>query len=573
MPFDSLTLTAVKNELNQSIIDARLEKIYMPASNILVFNFHGKNGRQKLLIALDNYARIHLTQQNFDNPLNAPAFCMHLRKYLNGAKLVNITQPKYERILEFEFNVLNELRDNVSFKVIAEIMGKYSNVIAVNENGIITECIKHIYPNITSTDTIAKRALLPNIAYTYPETEGKITIDDYEEFISRLMQFTGGALDKYIMGFLKGIAPSTVSELVSDIIPELIDEEVSKIIYKRFYDYADKVKKGDIFPVVTFSNDGEPDDYYLFPQKINSNRSVSFDSINQAIDSCMSQKTSISSFKVKYNELFQILKSLASKAEKRRVSAETKLRESASAEKYKLYGELILSNLHNIKSRTDKVELFNYYDNTNITVPLDIKLTPQANAQKYYKKYNKSKKTAEVVTQQINEDNEFIEYIQTIIESLRQAETLQDLEDIAAEMKQNGFIKDNTKKSEKEISKPRQYKVDGFLIRVGRNNAQNDRLVRASKPDDIWLHTKDIHSSHTVITSDKKVVPNHVLVIAAEITAYYSKAHLSQNVPVDYTFIKFVKKPPKAALGRVIYTDQHTLFVNPQKRDEYRIKN
>ena len=571
MPFDSLTMTAVRNELSQSLIDARLEKIYMPASNLLVFNFHSKNGRQKLLIALDNYARIHLTEQNFENPLTAPAFCMHLRKYLNGAKLIGIHQPKYERILELEFNVLNELRDMVSFKVIAEIMGKYSNVLAVNEKGIITQCVKHIYPDITSSETIVKRALLPNLIYTYPETEGKITIDDREEFFNRLRKYNGGALDKYIMSFIKGVAPSTVSELTADIGQEL-NPFLNEIIYNRFFEYAQKVNNGTIAPVVLFV-DGEPSDYYLFPIKDNQNELRNFDSINQAIDFCMSKKTNISAFKVKYNELFHILKGLMSKAEKKRISAENKLRESAKADQYRLYGELILSNLHNINTRSDKIELYNYYDNTNITVPLDIKITPQANAQKYYKKYNKLKKTAEFVTGQINEQNELIDYIETIQESLRQCEKVEELEEIAAEMKQNGMIKDNSKNKVQKTSKPREYIIDGFTIRTGRNNVQNDRLVRASRPDDIWFHTKDIHSSHTVISTEKKSIPQNVLVIAAEITAYYSKAHLSQNVPVDYTLIKYVKKPSKSSLGRVIYTDQHTLFVTPNQHEKYRIDN
>ena len=544
MPFDSLTMTAVKNELSQSLIDARLEKIYMPASNLLVFNFHSKNGRQKLLIALDNYARIHLTEQNFENPLTAPAFCMHLRKYLNGAKLIGIHQPKYERILELEFSVLNELRDMVSFKVIAEIMGKYSNVLAVNEKGIITQCVKHIYPDITSSETIVKRALLPNLIYTYPETEGKITIDDREEFFNRLRKYNGGALDKYIMSFIKGVAPSTVSELTADIGQEL-NPSLNEIIYNRFFEYAQKVNNGTIAPVVLFVG-GEPSNYYLFPIKDNQNELRNFDSINQAIDFCMSKKTNISTFKVKYNELFHILKGLMSKAEKKRISAENKLRESAKADQYRLYGELILSNLHNINTRSDKIELYNYYDNTNITVPLDIKITPQANAQKYYKKYNKLKKTAEFVTGQINEQNELIDYIETIQESLRQCEKVEELEEIAAEMKQNGMIKDNSKNKVQKTSKPREYIIDGFTIRTGRNNVQNDRLVRASRPDDIWFHTKDIHSSHTVISTEKKSIPQNVLVIAAEITAYYSKAHLSQNVPVDYTLIKYVKKPSQS---------------------------
>lgn len=570
MPFDSIVLTAVKNELSQSLIDERLEKIYMPASNLLVFNFHGKNGRQKLLIALDNYARIHLTQQNFDNPLNAPAFCMHLRKYLNGAKLIGIHQPQYERILELEFCVLNELRDTVSFRVIAEIMGKYSNVIAVNEKGIITDCVKHIYPDITSLDAAAKRTLLPNLAYTYPQTEGKITIDEREEFLSRLEQFSGGDLNKYIMSFIKGIAPSAVSELTSDIGHEL-DKNKCLIIYNRFCDYVQKVRNGRISPVVLYV-ENEPSDYYLFAPKDNQYRLKSFQSINSAIDFCMSQKTNISAFKVRYNELFHILKGLSAKAEKKRISAENKMRECEKADQFKLYGELILSNLHNIRTKTDKVELYNYYDNTNITVPLDIKLTPQANAQKYYKKYNKSKKTAEFVAEQIREQNDFIEYVETILESLRQCQKPEELEEIAEEMKQSGMIKDNSKKP-KAVSKPREYNIDGFVIKVGRNNIQNDRLVRISKPEDIWLHTKDIHSSHTVITADKSSVPQNVLVTAAEITAFYSKACFSQNVPVDYTLIKYVKKPAKSAVGKVIYTDQHTLFVNPDQHEKLKLNN
>lgn len=564
MPFDALTMTAVKNELQKTLIDARLEKIYMPASNLLVFNFHTKAGRQKLLIALDNYARIHLTNQNFENPLNAPAFCMHLRKYLNGARLIDITQPPYERILEFNFSVLNELRDTVNFKVIAEIMGKYSNVIAVNDKGIITDCLKHIHPNLSSNNLEHKRMLLPNIVYTYPQTPDKITIDDREQFLNRLDDFDGGALDNYIMGFLKGIAPSVVYWLIKDI--EEVNPNNKELIYNRFLYYSQKVKSSNISPVVTYK-DGSPDDYYLMPVDFGSTQS--FDSINQAIEYCMSHKTNISSFKVKYNELFHTLKSLLAKAEKKRFAAENKLRESAKAEKHKLYGELILSNLHNLKTKTDKAQLFNYYDNQYITIPLDIKLNAQANAQKYFKKYNKEKKGAEIAQLHINEQNEFIEYLETIFESLRQCQNIDDLKEIELEMKQSGLLKDTAKQSKIILGKYREYEIDGLLIKVGKNNLQNDRLVRDSKPDDVWLHTKDIHSSHTVIVTNKQSVPDNVLIKAAEITAYYSKAHMSQNVPVDYTLIKYVKKPPKSALGRVTYSQHKTLFVNPNQCEEY----
>ncbi len=570
MPFDSMTLTAVKNELSKTLIDARLEKIYMPASNLLVLNFHGKSGKQKLLIALDNYARVHLTDQSFENPLNAPSFCMHLRKYLNGAKLANIYQPKYERILELEFLVLNELRDLVSFKVIAEIMGKYSNVLAVNEKGIITDCVKHIHPDITSSDTSVKRTLLPNLTYTYPQTEGKITIDDKEEFLNRLADFSGGSLEKYIMGFLKGIAPSTARELLADIRQEQLDHNLCQTIYNRFYDYAIKVSGGVIEPVVVYES-GEPIEYYLFPPALNTQEIKRFNRINKAIDTCMSQKTNISAFKVKYNEFYHILKGLLSKAEKKRILLESKLRESQKADEFKLYGELLINNLHNIKSREDKVKLYNYYDNCEITVPLDLKLTPQANAQKYFKKYNKLKKTAEMTVQQIDEQNDFINYIESVQESLRQCQNIEDLVDIEIEMKQSGILKDNSKKKKEKTSKPREYNIDGYIIRVGKNNIQNDLLVRASKPEDIWLHTKDIHSSHAVIITDKNTVPDSVLINAAEITAFYSKAYMSQNVPIDYTLIKHVKKPPKSAAGKVVYSEHRTLYVNPNQREEYKL--
>jgi predicted ribosome quality control (RQC) complex YloA/Tae2 family protein len=564
MPFDALTLTAVKNELQKTLIDARLEKIYMPASNLLVFNFHGKAGKQKLLIALDNCARIHLTDQNFDNPLNAPAFCMHLRKYLNGARLSGIHQPPYERILELNFSALNELRDTVNFKVIAEIMGKYSNVIAVNEKGIITDCVKHIHPDLSS-ETEHKRALLPNVAYSYPETPDKITIDDKEEFLRRLDKFEGGALNNYIMGFLKGVAPSAVYYLVKDIAP--LDQNAKESVYNRLYEYSQKVINGQILPLVTFK-EGEPDDFYLAGFDFGL-KTQAFDSINKAIDFCMSYKTSVSSFKVKYNELRQALKSLQSKAEKKRFTAEAKLREAAKADTYKLYGELILSNLHSLKTKADQVELYNYYDDSYITVPLDIQLNAQANTQKYFKKYNKEKKGAQIAQAQINEQNEFIDYLDTILESLRQCQDLEDLKEIELEMKQSGLIKDVRKQTKTVLSRYREYEIDGFLIRVGKNNLQNERLFRESKPDDVWLHAKDIHGSHTVIISDKREVPDDILIKAAEIAAYYSKAHMSQNVPVDYTLIKNIKKPPKSALGRVIYTQQKTLYVNPDKREEY----
>lgn len=561
MPFDSFAMTAIKNELCSKLIGARTEKIYMPTPNLIVFNFHTQSGKERLLIALNNYARVHLTSQNFDNPLNAPSFCMHLRKYLSGSKITNISQPPYERILEIEFSTFNELRDVVTFRLIAELMGKYSNCIAVNDKGIITDCIKHIPPDINSA-----RALLPNFPYTYPETTGKISVEDTEEFFSRLKDFNGGSLSGYIMGFLKGIAPSAVTEILTGTDTSSIDDNTAKTIVKRFQNYAKKVFDGDIKPSVLFQ-DGEPEDYYLYPSANISGEWKAYGGINEAIDECMSKKTGISAFRVRYNELFSILKGALAKAEKKRFNNEEKLRDTKNSDKNKLYGELILSNLYNLKARTDKAEVFDYSTNENIIIPLDIKLSPQDNAQKYFKKYNKQKKTAEAVKGQLEEQNSLIDYLETIIESLRQCQNVDELGEIAQEMRASGLIKD-TVKSKKTLpvsSSPREFVIDGFSVLIGRNNIQNDRLVRSSRPEDIWLHTKDIHSSHTVIVTGKKVVPAEVIIQAAELTAHFSKAFMSQKVAVDYTLIKYVKKPPASALGRVIYTNQKTVYVNPKE--------
>lgn len=564
MPFDSLALTAIKNELTNKLIGARVEKIFMPMPNIILIAFHSTSGNQKLLISLGAHPRVHLTTQVFENPAVAPSFCMHLRKYLGGGKLIAISQPPFERILELEFSVFNEFRDNVTYKLVLELMGKYSNAICVDPDGKITDCVKHIQP-----DSNSPRAVLPNFVYEYPQDD-KISPSDRKAVISKLMEFDGGSLDNYIIGFIRGFAPSSVSEILYKIKynnedNNYIDETLANKISSELLALSNKIENNDITPCVS-EMDGEPQDYYLYPFESVKSDWKYYNTISQAIDYCMSLKQNISAFRSTQNSLTQAIKSAIAKTEKKRLGLEQKLRECADMDKYKLYGELLLSYLYAIKSGQSSVELLNYYTGENIIIPLDKKLSPNHNAQLYFKKYAKLKKGLTYLHEQLESVNEQINYLQSIQQFLSRCETLEELKEISIEMEDNGIIKRQTQKPKKNAApKYKTTTIDGFTVRIGSNNMQNDSLVRDSASNDVWLHAKDAHGSHVVIETQGKQVSDEILVKAAQIAAYFSKAGSADKVAVDYTLIRHVKKPPSAPLGRVIYTNQKTLFITPQK--------
>jgi predicted ribosome quality control (RQC) complex YloA/Tae2 family protein len=559
MPQDAFTLKYVTKELKELFIGGKISKINMPERDELSLIIYTKRGTVKLEISTSaKNNRISLGIDEKPNPDVAPNFCMLLRKHLQNAEITDVNQIDGERIVYFDFKCFSEFAIT-NMRLYCEIMGKYSNLILV-ENDIIVGAEK-----TTSLETGANRVLFTGAKYVLPKSQGKANPSSQEEIEKVFENFiTGGDVASFICSNIAGIAYTTAQDLVAIFGENLTASDV--------YEY---INGGTLNPCVTYLN-GEPND---FKAKYSGNDGKNFSSLLEAQTEYYSYVYNKNTFEDKKRKLLSALNSAQKKNEKRLAQIEEKLLECNSADTIKLKGELITANIYAIQRGQTSFEAVNYYDENcgTIKIELDRQLTPSQNAQKYYKKYAKLKRTQENLTQQKTEIEDKYDYLKSIEGNIYAAEELCDLIDTQTELTELGLIKKpetkGKKKKGKEVITPyRQYIIDGFKVIAGRNNAQNDRLLKGLSPEDMWLHTQKFHSSHVGIISDGRQIPDDVLLAAAQICAYYSEARERDKVSVDYCLKRYVKKPSKANLGFAVYTDYKTIIVSPDAHTGYREK-
>lgn len=571
MALDGIMLRSICKELNNKIIDSKINKIYQPEKDIIIINLHSNNTKKQLLLTSNaKFARISLTENKYDNPTTAPLFCMVLRKYLNGGRIININQPSLERIVEIEIETLNEFKDKVILKLIIEIMGKHSNIILVNNNGIIEDSIKHINNLVSS-----KRTVLPKIKYEYPPNiKYNPLIITKDKFIDLIKSNNELTINKSIFSSFTGISPLISNEIInkSNIdnnieVKDLSNNNIEKI-YNNFKYIIDKTLSRDFYNCVSYNNSNQPKDFYCFNLSIFNNTDF-FKSPSTMIENFYIQKEKSDILKQKYSNIKRIITNFLNRYKKKKVLQLKSLESSKKAEIYKIKGELILSNMYNIKKGMKSIDVNNYYSDNNeiITIALDPNLTPSLNSQKYYNKYNKAKRTQSAVITQLKEVDENIVYFESLLSSLSTINNEKDIDDIKYELYLGKYIKKQSSKKNKnyKISKPLKFiSSDGFTILVGKNNMQNDNVTfKIARSYDIWLHTKEIPGSHVIIKTDKKKIPETTLIEACMLSAHYSKAQGSSNIPVDYTERKNVKKPNGSKPGFVIYLSNKTKYVTP----------
>lgn len=563
MPQDAFSLLHTAKELNSTLSDARIDKINQPESDSVFLNVRANNQNLKLVISANaQNARVCLTKHEQPNPIVAPGFCMLLRKHLSHARIKSVELVGFERIVKIIFESKNELNENGIKIIFAEIMGKYSNIILV-ENDVILGAIKQ-----SSLDEGNLRPIFSGLKYTFPISQDKVEITDKQKSFERLQSYNGGDFSDFLFNNFKGIAKSTAMEIVES--------------YKSISDVSDNVKmfKSDDFieyfksfyispkinPNVLFQQ--KIIDFYLCDYSSCFGEKTFFSSINEAVDEFFFQKESKRSFDNVKAKLTAIVNSYEKKLDKKiQIVLEKKL-STQNMEDNKLFGELIISNLYQIKSPTKSVFVNDYSkeDYPLVEIKLDEKISAKQNAEKYFKKYNKQKKTLQAIEPQKIELDSLKEYTKTIFEELNQAESMQDLLDVEEELVAFGIIKDKNlakQKKKEQPSKPRKFVFEGFDILVGRNNLQNDRLTLGADRNDVFIHTKNYHSAHVIIKSKDGLVPDNVIEYACSICAYFSSARQGTKVPVDYTLKKFVKKPNGMRTGMVIYTNQKTMLVDP----------
>ncbi len=567
MPQDAFTIYHASLELNETLKGARVEKINQPEKDAVTLSIRTADKRNATLLisANANGARVCVTSSNKPAPLQAPAFCMLLRKHLARATVKKVEAVPFERITIITFDCRDELGTPSEKQAIVEIMGKYSNVTLV-ENGIILGAMK-----TTDFDFNLTRPIFPGAKYVYPLPQDKINADEPEKIRAAYSSFDG-ELESFIFNKLKGVSKPTADEIAFKFFKEnditrnvktfKIDDFIS--FYQNFYVSA-KTKPNVVF-------DENYSDFFILDYATVGKNKTYFTDINSAIDYYFSKKEANAAFAAKKRKLTDITKAHIKKLGKKLQTFNEKILSAKDADELKKNGELIIAYLYKIKPGDEFLiaEDYTKEDYPEVKIKLDKNLTPQENAEKLFKRYAKLKKTVAATEPQIKETEEQIAYFESILSDVERAETTEDFDDVTEELIAASLIAapKQRKNEKKKKSAYRNFSYGGFEISAGRNNVQNDRLVAEAERADVWLHTKNYHSSHVIIRTKGEKVPDKVLLFAAEICAYYSNAKSGDKIPVDYTLKKFVKKPAGAPLGKVYYTEQKTLLVTPNAHSE-----
>lgn len=559
MAFDGIVTRAVVSELNGCLLNGKINKIFEPNKNEILLGIYscGKNYALNICIDPVNY-RVHLTTHSKPNPQNVFNFCMVLRKHLTGGTIKKIYMNGLERIIYIDVDCYNDFNDLVTKTIVIELMGKHSNVILLNSDNTIIDSLRHLDKLDNSL-----RDILPGYKYSVLDSSKQdftsSTFDDFYKILQNT-ESIATALSNYYTGFSK----AGISYILSDLA--INTEKISLDDYKRLYKYLKDIISGN--PLLCYKIDEKKDDFYVKLQN-----SDNFQ-VNFFIDDFYFGKEEKEKFSSYQNDLLRLILNRLKRLEDKLSTANQSLNECSKMEDYRLYGELITANLYRIQNYNQtSITLENYYKNNEpIDIKLDGSISPSANAKKFFKKYKKLQNTYSIVQKQKELITAEIEYLDSIVYEINNCQTLQDLKSVYLEISESLDLKINDKNTPKKNEKvnssmPTELTIDGFTILVGKNNKQNDYLTcRIAKSSDLWFHTKDIHGSHVVLKLNKnKSATDSIIYKCATIAAYYSKAKLSQNVPVDYTYIKYVRKPNGAKPGMVIYTNNKTLYVNPKK--------
>ncbi|MBQ8320460.1 MAG: NFACT family protein [Clostridia bacterium] len=552
MPQDAFHLGHIARELSLALVGGKINRITQANKDEVTLHIYTKKRSLKLILSTNaSFARVLLTEKEKEPAPVAPNFCMLLRKHLLGAEILKIQRYAFERILEITFHCTGDFSE-CDRVLHAEIMGKYSNLI-LTENGVIVGALKP-----SALDGGNSRPILAGVKYVYPTPQEKLSPFDQDALRERFEAFStlqegedGEAWAKFIFENVAGLALPTARELVK--------RRPRGLALTDFLGLA--CAETDAAPCVV-KTDGAVNDFFAFPV----NGGEARDSLVAAADEYYTYKESGRLFAEKKRRLESAARSLEKKLGKKISELSDRLSSAENAEKYRTFGELLTANLYRVERGVAAVEVQNWYEEgcPNVKIPLDVTLSPQKNAQKYFKAYAKAKRAKEIAAPLLAETEKELAYVNGVISSVLLSETEEDLKEIETELIGLGLLR--PPKDKVGAKKPpeipfREFECEDFKILVGRNNLQNDRLLRQAAPNDLWLHTQKYHSSHVLIVTEGRKVPDAVIKRAAELCAHYSEARGGEKIPVDYCERRFVKKPSKAKAGFVVYTDYKTALV------------
>ena len=568
MPLDAICLTAVAAELRRAVIGGKVDKIYQPTRDEVVLHMRTGQGNVRMLLSANpQHPRAHLTETPRENPDTPPMFCMLLRKYFLGGRILAITQPSMERLLEFRFETLSELGDRVERRLVLECIGRKANLIMLDGEGRITDCLRRV-----EGDLSARRPLMPGMFYQAPAPTGKLdptamTLEDLRRLVLEQAP-EGEGQDKWLLDTFSGLSPLVARELEFQGAGsrEGLSDRLERLL---------KAVKEECFQPIVLAKDEKPFDFTFMPvlQYGPSVELRRYDGFSQMLDDYYAQKEAQERVKQRGQDFIRSVTQARSRTAKKIANQEQDLRNAADRERMRQFGDIITSNFHRMERGQTALRAQNYYDpeGGEVDIPLDPLLTPQQNAAKYYKDYKKAQKAEEMLSIQLEKNRRELDYLDSVLQMISLSEGDRDLQEIRQELMDNGYLKQHrrkmTAKGKHKIirSKPMEFRSSaGLTILVGKNNSQNDRLtLKEADKRDIWLHTQKIHGSHVILKTDGGEPDERSLNEAAMLAAWFSQGRESGQVPVDYTPVRYVKKPAGAKPGFVIYNTYHTLYVTP----------
>lgn len=586
MALDGLVVHNLAYELHTKLIGGKIDKVHQPENDELVLFI--RNNKESLKLILSSSAsnpRVYIANEyKKANPIKAPMFCMLFRKYIQGGIITEISQVDFERIIKISVESFDELKEKTTKDIYIEIMGRHSNIVLTQNNKII-DSIKRVPPSISRV-----RQLLPNITYELPPAQDKVNPikgTSLKSFINTLREFDGPIYKGIYTKFL-GISPSVAKEIChrSNLNPHDNADDNNRdelsILYRVFSDLFTNMKNNEYEPCIVIDEklDKVIDFSCINLSFLDGNKFIKNESISQIIEDYYKTKDFKDRVHQKTSDLRKSISIKLDRLHHKHKKIEKELIDADNADEFKIKGELLTSYIYMIQKGMESLEVSNFYDEnySNILIPLNKNLTPSENAQKYFKKYNKLKTAKIELSSQIAICNEEIEYLENIMLGIENCESLDELADIKDELIKLGYTKApyryKAKKDTDLTTKPNQFiSSDGFTILVGKNNKQNDYLtLRIADPEDIWMHTKNIPGSHVIIKCAGKKVSDETLYQAAMLAAFYSKARMSSQVPVDYTMKKHVKKPSGSKPGMVIYETNNTIYVTPTEEMIVKLK-
>ena len=569
MPLDAICLQGVVGELAPQLTGSRIEKIQQPARDQLVLLLRGS--RRLLLNAGANQPRLHLTAQLRDNPSQPPMFCMLLRKHLSGGIIESVRQEPLERVVTLTVLAADELGERSRFTLIWEGMPRRANLILCDRDGRIIDCLRRI-----DLESEQDRQVLPGLFYRLPARQNKrspLTVTE-EEFAALLSHAAPDApLDGWLLDTFTALPPLVARELTARACGST-DAPASQgaALWTAFAQWRNAVNDSHFTPILIKRN-GALADFTYGPilQYGPAAETEVYDTFSHLLDDFYEKREQAERVRQKGQDLLKTATTARDRVRRKLAAQEKELSACLDRDHLRICGELITANLYRMERGQSRLTAQNYYDENcaDMDIPLDVRLSPQENAARYFKQYAKAKTAEKYLTAQLQKGREELQYLESVLQELSQAEAEQDFNDIRTELTDGGYIRQRGKKQSgfQRASRPREFRTSaGLRVLVGRSNRQNDRLTtKDADKRDLWLHTQKIHGSHVILCTGGAEPDEQSLLEAASLAAYFSQAQGSAKVPVDYTPVKFVKKPAGARPGMVVYTTYQTLLADPDE--------